>query len=188
MDCREKYGSTVCAVKSVDCANPYFEPNIVINPRRACAARVTVVVLCVCMYVCMCVCPLIPAASHIGIAKERYQRILRNTGIVLRRVHTAPKIEPYSNWFETGSGQCALIAFTLHFSRNLTSTLRLRMSRDCHARAVVLLVKNGSSTSSCCTAGVAVGFSTITRTHRALRVSRETRFRAMMRRRQRRRR
>ena len=57
-----------------------------INPRRACAARVTVVVLCVCtyvyMYVCMCVCPLIPAASHIGITKERYQRILRNTGIV----------------------------------------------------------------------------------------------------------
>ena len=52
---------------------------IVINPRRACAARVTVVVLCVCVYVC----PLIPAASHIGITKERYQRILRNTGIVL---------------------------------------------------------------------------------------------------------
>ena len=33
--------------------------------------------------VCMCVCQLIPAASHIGITKERYQRILRNTGIVL---------------------------------------------------------------------------------------------------------
>ena len=31
----------------------------------------------------MCVCPLIPSASHIGITKERYQRILRNTGIVL---------------------------------------------------------------------------------------------------------
>ena len=64
--------------------------SIIINPRRACAARVTVVVLCVCMcvcvYVCMCVCvcvcPLIPAASHIGITKERYQWILRNTGIV----------------------------------------------------------------------------------------------------------
>ena len=56
-----------------------------INPRRACAARVAVVVLCVCMCVCMCVCPLIPAASHIGIAKERYQRILRNTGIVLKK-------------------------------------------------------------------------------------------------------
>ena len=51
---------------------------MLINPRRACAARVTVVVLCV----CMCVCPLIPAASHIGITK-RYQRILRNTRIVL---------------------------------------------------------------------------------------------------------
>ena len=52
---------------------------LLVNPRHACAARVTVVVLCV----CMCVCPLIPAASHIGITKERYQRILRNTGIVL---------------------------------------------------------------------------------------------------------
>ena len=37
----------------------------------------------VCMYVCVYVCPLIPAASHIGITKERYQRILRNTGIFL---------------------------------------------------------------------------------------------------------
>ena len=50
---------------------------VLVNPRRACAARVTVVVLCV------CVCPLIPVASHIGITKERYQRILRNTGIAL---------------------------------------------------------------------------------------------------------
>ena len=45
----------------------------IINPRRVCAARVTVVVLCVCLYLCVYVCPLIPAASHIGITKERYQ-------------------------------------------------------------------------------------------------------------------
>ena len=37
------------------------------------------------------------------------------------------------------------VAFTLQFLHNGTSTLRLQMSRDCHARAV-LLVKNGSST------------------------------------------
>ena len=36
------------------------------------------------------------------------------------------------------------------------------MSRDCRARTVVLLVINGSSTSSCCTAGVSVGSSTMT--------------------------
>ena len=48
-----------------------------INPRRACAARVTIVVLCV------CVCPLISAASHIGITNERYQWVHSNTGIVL---------------------------------------------------------------------------------------------------------
>ena len=63
--------------------NPVGHPGI-INLRRTCAARVTVVVLCICMYVCMTyVCPLIPAASHTGITKERYQRILRNAGIVL---------------------------------------------------------------------------------------------------------
>ena len=54
---------------------------IIINPWRACIARVTVVILCVCT--CMCVCPLISAASHIGITKERYQRVHSNTGIVL---------------------------------------------------------------------------------------------------------
>ena len=39
----------------------------------------------VCMYVCVCVyvCPLIYTASHIGITKERYQRVCSNTGIVL---------------------------------------------------------------------------------------------------------
>ena len=35
--------------------NPYFA-SCLINPRRACAARVTVVVLCVCVSVCLCVC------------------------------------------------------------------------------------------------------------------------------------
>ena len=31
-----------------------FSPTVtVINPRRACAARVTVVVLCVCLFVCL---------------------------------------------------------------------------------------------------------------------------------------
>ena len=36
--------------------------SVVINPRRACAARVTVVVMSVCLSVCLCVCPL----SHIS--------------------------------------------------------------------------------------------------------------------------
>ena len=43
------------------------------------AARVTVVVVCV----CVCVCPLITVASHIGIIKQRYQRVHSNTAIVL---------------------------------------------------------------------------------------------------------
>ena len=44
----------------------------------------------VCMYVCVCVCvyvrPLITAASHIGITKQRYQRVHSNTAIVLNFV------------------------------------------------------------------------------------------------------
>ena len=53
-----------------------------------CSCRVCVCV-CVCMYVCVCVCmyvcvcPLITAASHIGITKQRYQRVHSNTEIVL---------------------------------------------------------------------------------------------------------
>ena len=51
-------------------------------------ARVTVVVVCVCMCVCVCVCMcdhslVITAASHIGITKQRYQRVHSNTVIVL---------------------------------------------------------------------------------------------------------
>ena len=46
------------------------------------------------MYV---LCPLIPAASHIGITKERYQRILRNTGIVLN-LDDFPKNASFKNY------------------------------------------------------------------------------------------
>ena len=99
------------SVKAVSCCICYFcgfiviyslylfFPNgaeiitLCINPRRACAARVNVVVLCV----CMCVCSLIPAASHIGITKERYQRILRNTGIVLNFADF-PKIASFKSY------------------------------------------------------------------------------------------
>ena len=46
----------------------------IINPRRACAARVTVVVLCVRMYVCMCV--------HSNLPPHTLE-LQNNTGIVL---------------------------------------------------------------------------------------------------------
>ena len=36
----------------------------------------------VCVCVCVCVCPLITAASHIRITKQRYQRVHSNTAIV----------------------------------------------------------------------------------------------------------
>ena len=43
------YSSSLCSFLQ---QHPYF---LFINPRRACAARVTLVVLCVSMYVCVCV-------------------------------------------------------------------------------------------------------------------------------------
>ena len=48
-------GTRACAARVTNISNIII---IIINPRRACAERVTVVVLCVCMcmYVCMYVC------------------------------------------------------------------------------------------------------------------------------------
>ena len=46
----------------------------VVKPRRACAARVTVVVLCVCLSVCLSVHDL-TSTSSICEAKARYQEI-----------------------------------------------------------------------------------------------------------------
>ena len=37
---------------------------VLVNTRRACAARVTVVVLCVCIYVCMYVCMYVCVSTH----------------------------------------------------------------------------------------------------------------------------
>ena len=53
-----------------------------INPRRACAARVTVVVLCVCLFVCLSVCLFVCLSVSIysrtigyKAAYERYQQL-----------------------------------------------------------------------------------------------------------------
>ena len=56
---------------------------LIINPRHACAARVTVVVLCICMCVCVCMCVHSYLPPHTLESQKRYQRIHRNTGIVL---------------------------------------------------------------------------------------------------------
>ena len=56
-----------------------------INPRRACAARVTVVVLCVCMYVCMYVmyvCMYVGLSEH-AILAVRAVRSITKDAIVL---------------------------------------------------------------------------------------------------------
>ena len=46
------------------------------------------------------------------IQKARKERIHEdaNRHVDTRRVHTPPKIEPYSNWFEIGSRHCAFNA------------------------------------------------------------------------------
>ena len=65
----------------------------------------------VCMYVCVYVCPLIPAASHIGITKERYQRILCNTGIVLNFADF-PIVQKLWRNMPTSSSSCILALFS----------------------------------------------------------------------------
>ena len=48
-----------------------------------CVSMCVFVCMYVCTYVCTYVCPFISAASHIGITKEKYERVHSNTGIVL---------------------------------------------------------------------------------------------------------
>ena len=55
-----------------------IERAVLINPRRACAARVTVVVLCVCLPVCLSVC-----LSEHAILAVRAVRSITKDAIVL---------------------------------------------------------------------------------------------------------
>ena len=54
----------------------------IINPRRACAARVTVVVLCVCLSVCRYVCMYVCLSEH-AILAVRAVRSITKDAIVL---------------------------------------------------------------------------------------------------------
>ena len=61
----------------------------VINPRRACAARVTVVVLCVCLSICLSVCLFVSDYSRTTgyeAAYERYKQIQCHKG---RKINVA---------------------------------------------------------------------------------------------------
>ena len=55
----------------------YTERQILINPRRACAARVTVVVLCVCLSVCL---------STTILALQATRRLMSDTSLVPRPI------------------------------------------------------------------------------------------------------
>ena len=59
----------------------------IINPRRACAARVTVVVLCVCPSVCLSVCLFVHDYSRTTgyeAAYERYQHLQCHKGTKIK--------------------------------------------------------------------------------------------------------
>ena len=66
---------------------------IIINPRRACAARVTVVVLCVCLFVCLSVDDYSRTTGYEA-AYERYQQLQcykskkNNVAILLKRLRS----------------------------------------------------------------------------------------------------
>ena len=55
---------------------------MVVNPRRACAERVTVVVSCVCLSVCMYVCMYVCLSEH-AILAVRAVRSITKDAIVL---------------------------------------------------------------------------------------------------------
>ena len=73
------------------------------------------VCMCVCVYVCMCVCvyvwPLITAASHIGITKQRYQRVHSNTAIILNFAD-----------FPNGFDQCLVLLHPPNIPKRRTPT------------------------------------------------------------------
>ena len=68
-----------------------MKSTLVINPRRACAARVTVVVLCVCLSVCLFVSDYSRTTGYVA-AYERYQQLQcykgkkTNVAILLKRL------------------------------------------------------------------------------------------------------
>ena len=76
--CGHSYGYRLCTITS---------QLVLINPRCACAARVTVFGLYVCVSVCLCVCLSVTtfsAATRNETAKKRYQRIQCHTGFILK--------------------------------------------------------------------------------------------------------
>ena len=102
------------------------------------ATRVAVVVLCV----CMCVCSLISAASHIGIIKERYQRVHSSTQIVLN-VADFPKNALLKVWrnMPTSSsfGILTLFPHEIRFYASLkpTATFLLHRQRACGRQCAI---------------------------------------------------
>ena len=71
----------------------------IVNPRRACAARVTVLGLCVCVSVCLCVCLSVCLSVCVSVclsvttfsattcnetAKKRYQRVQCHNGFIFK--------------------------------------------------------------------------------------------------------
>ena len=59
------------------------ESEFIINPRRACAARVTVVVLSFCLSVCLSVTTS-SAATRKKTANKRYEWVQCHTGFILK--------------------------------------------------------------------------------------------------------
>ena len=87
----------MCVISVKEEAVLVREVKTIINPRRACAARVTVVVLCVCLSVCLSVCLFVYYYSRTTgyeAAYERYQQIQcykgrkNNVAILLKRLRS----------------------------------------------------------------------------------------------------
>ena len=90
--------------------------NSIINPRRVCAARLTVLGLCVCLSVCLCsVCPLLYSRiSRNYAANKRYERLQRHMGSKKKKVR-ALFFLPYRTLGRPFWHTCTLCVYRLVF-------------------------------------------------------------------------
>ena len=71
-----------------------YKVGLFINPRRACAARVTVLGLCVCLCVCVSA-PLYSRTSRNYAANKKYERLQRHLGSKNKKAFCLRKLERY---------------------------------------------------------------------------------------------
>ena len=82
-----QFGCSSVRCGSVDrVVGVYTQGTIIINPRRACAERVTVVVSCVCVCVCLSVCLYVCLSEHAILAVRAVRSITKDLKLSYSKV------------------------------------------------------------------------------------------------------